>query len=164
MRANRSRDTGPERAIRAALHRDGLRFRKDLRFLANGRLVRPDVVFTRARVAVFVDGCYWHRCPIHATDPKSNAEFWRAKFARNVARDRCDDQALRTAGWTVLRFWEHEDPKTVAIRIAEAAPLRFAISKAAKLSTVCRQAVTGSKAAPIGARVPASISTTAASI
>lgn len=123
MRANRNRDTSPERAIRAVLHRQGLRFRKDHRLEANGRWVRPDIVFTRARVAVFVDGCYWHRCPLHASYPKSNADFWQAKFDRNVQRDRDDDHALRKTGWTVLRFWEHEDPESVGGQVVAVAGL-----------------------------------------
>ena len=71
---------------------------------------RPDIVFTRKRVAVFVDGCFWHSCPLHATVPKSNRDWWVAKLGRNVARDRETDDLLRVLGWTVLRFWEHEDP------------------------------------------------------
>lgn len=69
--------------------------------------VRADIVFTRQRVAVFVDGCFWHRCPRHGTDPGRNGDFWKEKLDRNVERDRVVDAALRSAGWTVLRFWEH---------------------------------------------------------
>jgi len=108
MRAIKRTDTAPERALRSALHRRGLRFRKDLRLdLSNGR-VRPDIVFTRARVAVFVDGCFWHGCPEHGTQPQSNAEYWTPKLARNVARDQRNAAALGAAGWTVVRVWEHE--------------------------------------------------------
>jgi len=82
-----------------------------------GRSVRPDVVFTRSRVAVFVDGCFWHRCPVHATHPRANAAFWKEKFRRNVERDRADDAALSAAGWSVVRVWEHEDPQTAAGRV-----------------------------------------------
>jgi DNA mismatch endonuclease (patch repair protein) len=117
MQANRRTDTGPERLLRSALHARGLRYRKDRRIDAAGRRVRPDLVFGPSRVAVFVDGCFWHRCPIHSTHPVSNAKYWQAKFDRNVERDRADDAALRAAGWTVLRVWEHEDPFEAAMRI-----------------------------------------------
>jgi DNA mismatch endonuclease (patch repair protein) len=75
---------------------------------------RADIVFTRARIAVFVDGCFWHGCPQHATQPASNAPWWSAKLARNVERDRETDDHLRESGWTVLRFWEHEDAREAA--------------------------------------------------
>lgn len=75
---------------------------------------RPDIVFTRARVAVFVDGCFWHRCPEHGSSPKSNADWWRRKLDANVRRDRTTDEALAEAGWMVLRIWEHEDIATAA--------------------------------------------------
>jgi DNA mismatch endonuclease, patch repair protein len=117
MRRNPRRDTGPEIALRSELHRRGLRFRKDLPLRVPGRVVRPDVVFTRARVAVFVDGCFWHACPIHGNQPRANTEYWRPKLARNVARDRAVDSALQAAGWRVLRAWEHEPPASVADRL-----------------------------------------------
>ena len=79
---------------------------------------RADVVFTVARVAVFVDGCFWHRCPAHGTRPRTNADYWQAKLDRNVARDRANDEALAAAGWRVFRVWEHEDPVRAASRIA----------------------------------------------
>jgi DNA mismatch endonuclease (patch repair protein) len=120
MRANRSRDTGPELTLRRLLHRRGLRYRAGLRLDLGVRKVRPDIVFTRARVAVFLDGCYWHRCPSHASFPTANAEYWRAKFDRTVSRDRADDAALNDAGWTVIRVWEHEDAEDAAIRIRTA--------------------------------------------
>jgi DNA mismatch endonuclease (patch repair protein) len=75
---------------------------------------RPDVLFPRHRVAIYVDGCFWHRCPLHATDPKANSAYWGPKLNANVARDRRADAALRNHGWTVLRFWEHENPAAVA--------------------------------------------------
>jgi DNA mismatch endonuclease (patch repair protein) len=78
---------------------------------------RVDIVFPRERVAVFVDGCFWHSCPDHATHPRANAEFWRSKLQRNVDRDRDTDGRLEALGWTVLRFWEHEDPGAAADRI-----------------------------------------------
>lgn len=106
MRANRS-ESDVERRLRSALHREGLRFRKNTTAVP-GLRARPDIVFSRARIAVFVDGCFWHRCPVHATAPRANARWWDAKLDENVRRDRRSDRALREAGWTVLRVWEHE--------------------------------------------------------
>jgi DNA mismatch endonuclease (patch repair protein) len=108
MSANRRTDTGPEVILRSALHRRGHRFRKDLLIALEGGRVRPDIVFSRARIAVFVDGCFWHRCPEHASDPKTNAAYWAAKFHRNVRRDRETDDLLGASGWSVIRIWEHE--------------------------------------------------------
>jgi DNA mismatch endonuclease (patch repair protein) len=108
MRSNRRADTSPEIRLRSELHRRGLRFRKDMRLNLGGRFVRPDVVFTRAKVAVFVDGCFWHCCPEHLARPKSNVDYWNAKLARNVARDRSNDELLELHGWQSLRVWEHE--------------------------------------------------------
>lgn len=107
MLGNRRTGTKPETALRSALHDAGLRFRKDYRLDLGDVKPRPDIVFTRARVAVFVDGCYWHCCPEHGTQPKSNADYWTPKLARNVDRDREHDRALTEAGWTVVRIWEH---------------------------------------------------------
>lgn len=107
MRANRSRDTGPEMALRRELHRRGLRYRVN-RPVVPGVRCRPDIVFTRARVAVFVDGCFWHSCPSHATHPSANADWWRDKLEANVRRDRLNDRQLTEAGWRVVRVWEHE--------------------------------------------------------
>src|SRR5581483_11878695 len=119
-KANRRRDTKPEVQLRSALHRMGLRFRKDLRISAGGLRVCPDIVFTRARVAVFVDGCFWHRCPVHGTSPRRNSAYWAPKLAANVDRDRRVDLALRRDGWRVERVWEHDDPSTAARRVARA--------------------------------------------
>ena len=118
FRSQRRRDTKPEVAIRSALHRKGLRFRVDRKVLA-GMSSRPDVVFGPSKVAVFVDGCFWHRCPEHGTIPKNNREWWEDKLNRNVARDRRVDEQLREAGWQVLRFWEHDDPGVAADLTAE---------------------------------------------
>jgi DNA mismatch endonuclease (patch repair protein) len=115
MRANRSRDTAPELALRRALHRAGLRFFVHRRPVAGVRCV-ADVVFPRFQLCVFVDGCFWHGCPQHRRPPKANSDYWRAKIARNAQRDRRNDVALAEEGWTVLRFWEHEvlpDPDPV---------------------------------------------------
>src|SRR6266513_1580931 len=107
MRANRRVDTKPELALRSALHRQGYRFRKDYRLdLAAGARVRPDIAFTARRVAVFVDGCFWHACPEHGRNPAVNEWYWAPKLRRTVERDRAADAAL-TAGWRVVRIWEH---------------------------------------------------------
>lgn len=89
-----------------------------MRVEAGALSVRVDVVFTRARVACFLDGCYWHRCPEHGSDPKTNVDYWRPKLEGNVLRDRRVDESLAAAGWTVIRVWEHEDPETAAARVA----------------------------------------------
>lgn len=104
MRAVRTQNTPPEMDLRRALFRLGLRYRVHQRVAGT----RPDVVFAGARVAVFVDGCFWHGCPDHYTTPKNNAAFWRNRLEQNWARDRRNDEALRAAGWTVFRFWECE--------------------------------------------------------
>lgn len=119
MQGNRSRDTSPEMAVRRRLHAAGLRFRVAHRPLPSLRRT-ADVVFTRQRIAVFIDGCYWHACPEHRTIAKTNASYWSEKLARNVARDAETTEQLRAAGWTVLRFWEHEDPESVAATVASA--------------------------------------------
>ena len=108
MRANRRRDTTPELLLRSALHRRGWRFRVDFPVATQDRRVRPDIVFTRRRVAVFVDGCFWHSCPIHGRQPRANAAYWVPKLRRNMDRDRADRESLERSGWTVVRVWEHE--------------------------------------------------------
>jgi DNA mismatch endonuclease, patch repair protein len=108
MRANRRTDTKPELALRRALHKLGYRYRKDYRLDLDGRRVRPDIAFTARRVAVFVDGCFWHACPEHGSKPRANDWYWTPKLARNVERDRVADQTLAAAGWQVVRIWEHE--------------------------------------------------------
>jgi DNA mismatch endonuclease (patch repair protein) len=119
MRAQRERDTGIERAIRSLLHARGLRFRIHRRLLKGSRR-EVDVVFPGAKVAVFVDGCFWHGCPEHGTWPRNNAEFWRGKIEGNVRRDRDTDARLEAEGWTVVRVREHEAPADAAARIAGA--------------------------------------------
>ena len=118
MQGNRS-DSAVERALRGELHRRGLRFRKHMSVLP-GLRCRPDVVFTHARVAVFVDGCFWHVCPEHSTQSKANAAWWKAKLQGNVERDRRNDTALAQAGWTVVRVWEHECVGSMADRVQAA--------------------------------------------
>jgi DNA mismatch endonuclease (patch repair protein) len=107
MKANRRTDTKPELALRGALHALGYRYRKDYRLDLSLRRVRPDIAFTSRKVAVFVDGCFWHACPEHGSAPKSNEWYWSPKLAKNVERDRAVDAALEGAGWTVVRLWEH---------------------------------------------------------
>jgi DNA mismatch endonuclease (patch repair protein) len=119
MRGNRRADTKPELALRAALFAMGYRYRKDLRLDLPARRVRPDIAFTSRRVAVFVDGCFWHACPEHGSKPKSNEWYWSPKLTRNVERDRAADAALAQAGWTVIRLWEHVPlPDAVAAVVA----------------------------------------------
>lgn len=119
MIANRSRDTIPELAVRSLLHARGLRYRTNYRPEPTLRRT-ADIVFTRRRIAVFIDGCFWHGCPAHLAAPKSNVTYWGPKIERNRERDRETNQVLRAAGWTVLRFWEHENPIDVADRISAA--------------------------------------------
>ena len=107
MRANRGRDTAPEIAVRKIVHSLGLRYRVDY-----------DLAFTRARVAVFIDGCFWHGCPEHHTKAKTNAAYWSEKVQQNRARDAETSELLAAAGWRVLRFWEHEPPADVATIVA----------------------------------------------
>ena len=114
---NRRRDTKPEVRLRSELHRRGLRFRKDLLVRTPEAKARVDICFTRARVAVFVDGCFWHMCPIHHHMPKRNTDYWVPKLAANVARDRRVDAAFRDAGWMIIRCWEHEPPGDAADRV-----------------------------------------------
>lgn len=122
MRGAKRRDTGCELAIRSAVHRRGLRFRVDWPLPQTRR--RADLAFTKARVAVFVDGCFWHGCPTHATWPKANADWWRAKLEANRQRDLDTVQRLEALGWCVLRFWEHEDSARAAAAIARAVTSR----------------------------------------
>ena len=114
MQANRSRDTQPELAVRRLLHAAGLRYRVAAAPEPTLRR-KADIVFTRHRVAVFIDGCFWHGCPEHGQrEFRYNAHYWPAKIAANVARDNDTTERLRATGWTVLRFWEHEDASAVA--------------------------------------------------
>ncbi|MDG9721653.1 MULTISPECIES: very short patch repair endonuclease [unclassified Streptomyces] len=124
MSRQASKDTGAELAVRRLLHAAGLRYRVEYPVPGMARR-RIDVAFTRAKVAVLIDGCFWHGCPRHATHPKSNAEWWRNKLDRNMARDRETTEHLTALGWTVLRFWEHEDPAEVATRVRAAVVRRL---------------------------------------
>ncbi|WP_079178817.1 very short patch repair endonuclease [Streptomyces humi] len=112
-----SRDTAPEIAVRKLLHSAGFRYRVNVPVPGMSRRT-IDIVFSKAKIAVFLDGCFWHGCPEHATQPKANAAWWRTKLDKNVARDLETTEHLTARGWTVLRFWEHESPADVAHRIA----------------------------------------------
>lgn len=118
MRSNKGRDTAPELALRRAVHARGLRYRVSARPLREVRRT-ADLVFTRARVAVFLDGCFWHGCPTHHTVAATNSSFWADKVESNRRRDRDTDRRLRDAGWAVVRIWEHEDPEQAADTVAK---------------------------------------------
>ncbi len=117
MQRVRQKNTSAESALRRELHARGLRYRIHVPVLTKPRRV-ADVAFSGLRVAVFVDGCFWHGCPTHATWPKQNAKFWRAKIEANMARDNDTDERLRAEGWKVIRVWSHEEPKVAARRVA----------------------------------------------
>jgi DNA mismatch endonuclease (patch repair protein) len=117
MVGNRGRDTSPELAVRRLVHATGLRYRVNARPVPGLRRT-ADLVFRPTRVAVFIDGCFWHGCPKHGSVPKTNVEFWSAKINGNRRRDRETGRHLRREGWLVLRFWEHENPTVVATRVA----------------------------------------------
>ena len=118
MQSNRGKDTGPEIRLRRILHARGLRYRVGVRVEPEVRRT-VDIAFTKLKLAVLVDGCFWHGCPIHGRPVKTNTDFWAAKIAANRARDADTDTALRLRGWTVLRFWEHDDPEESATKVAE---------------------------------------------
>jgi len=119
MQSNRGRDTKPELALRSGVHALGLRYRINARPLKEVRRT-ADLVFTKAKVAVFLDGCFWHGCPEHHTISATNAEFWTEKVDTNRRRDRDTDRKLAEAGWTSIRVWEHEDPVEAAQRVRDA--------------------------------------------
>ena len=118
MVANRRRDTAIEVAVRRRLHRVGLRYRVDYAPNPAQRRRRADIVFPKLRIAIYIDGCFWHGCPEHYTPPKSNAEYWHPKIARNRARDAETSDSLRSLGWLVLRYWEHENADSIAEQVA----------------------------------------------
>jgi DNA mismatch endonuclease, patch repair protein len=116
MRGNKARDTRPELALRSAVHALGMRYRVGIRPLPEIRRT-ADLVFPRAKVAVFLDGCFWHGCPEHHRPAKRNTDFWGAKIKGNIARDADTDIRLHGEGWRVVRVWEHEQPAAAAERI-----------------------------------------------
>lgn len=124
MRANKGRNTKPEVALRSAVHALGLRYRVSAQPLKGLRRT-ADLVFPRARVAVFLDGCFWHGCPDHHTVAATNAKYWSDKVTENTSRDRDTDQRLNEAGWVSLRIWEHEDPQQAAVRVREVVTIRL---------------------------------------
>ncbi len=123
MRGNRRVNTLPEVELRRALHRSGLRFRVDMPVAVPGRKVRPDIVFTRQRLAVFVDGCFWHGCPEHFVASKSSTDYWTAKLHMNLERDQKVNDALIRAGWRVLRIWAHVPIVEAVALVREALPI-----------------------------------------
>jgi DNA mismatch endonuclease (patch repair protein) len=118
MQANKGRDTKPELALRRAEHALGLRYRISTRPLPSIRRT-ADLVFTKVKIAVFMDGCFWHGCPDHHTKAATNAEYWAEKVRRNRERDAEIDRLLTESGWSVIRVWEHEDPVAAAERVAK---------------------------------------------
>src|SRR5215469_1013993 len=155
MRANRRTDTKPELALRRALHKLGYRFRKDYRLdLDSGRRVRPDIAFTARRVAVFVDGCFWHACPQHGSKPRANDWYWTPKLARNVERDRAADETLAAAGWQVVRIWEHESLEQALTAVIAVVGARLPVDGAAPPADPAVPAV-DSVVPPAGPAVPA---------
>ncbi|MEV8240347.1 very short patch repair endonuclease [Microbacterium testaceum] len=119
MRSNRGRDTGPELALRNALHGAGYRYRVDFP-PGPDRRRRADIVFPRLRIAIFIDGCFWHSCPTHGTLPKTNADYWVPKLERNRLRDFETTRALEAEGWEVIRIWEHESITAASARVMDA--------------------------------------------
>lgn len=119
MSRQRQRDTAPEVALRSELHGRGLRYFVDRQPLPSLRR-RADILFPRRRLAVFVDGCYWHGCPVHGSIPRANREWWEKKFSANQERDRETDRRLEEAGWNVVRVWEHEEMAKAADRVVAA--------------------------------------------
>ncbi|WP_269859386.1 very short patch repair endonuclease [Streptomyces sp. RPT161] len=123
MLGNRNRDTSPELALRSLVHASGLRYRVAAKPLPGMRRT-ADLVFRRVRVAVFVDGCFWHGCPQHFVPPKTNPDYWRQKIGRNMQRDKDTDIRLAEAGWLVLRFWEHQPAEECAEAVKDAVSKR----------------------------------------
>lgn len=145
MRSNRYRDTAPELRLRRALHARGHRYRVSLPVQAGGIRVRPDIVFPRQRVAVFVDGCFWHCCAVHGRRPADPTGYWTAKLDRNVARDQRVTSSLEAAGWCVVRIWEHVSVDEAVTSVA-----------AALLAARLRRQATADQAPPRMRRPPAS--------
>jgi DNA mismatch endonuclease (patch repair protein) len=128
MRANRKTDSRPEANLRRALHARGLRYRKNLSVPTGVGSVKPDIVFPGPKVAVFVDGCFWHSCPTHGNTPSTNRDYWEPKLRRNQERDEMVTDSLTTAGWMVVRVWEHESITSAATVVETAVRSRTARS------------------------------------
>lgn len=124
MIAQRQRDTAAELKVRKLLHGRGLRYRVDYPVLTKPRR-RADIAFVKMKVAVFIDGCFWHGCPKHGTHAKANAPFWKEKIDTNKKRDKDTNRRLRKLGWKVIRAWEHENPAIVAKKIEQAIKLNL---------------------------------------
>jgi DNA mismatch endonuclease (patch repair protein) len=120
MKGNRRANTRPELAVRSELHVRGLRFRKDVVLRTPEVRTTADIVFPRQRLAIFIDGCFWHQCPEHSHVPRANPGYWERKLARTVERDARVTEHLRNAGWTVLRIWEHVPAEQAADSVVEA--------------------------------------------
>jgi DNA mismatch endonuclease (patch repair protein) len=119
MKANTRRDTQPEVAVRRLLHADGLRFRVDYPVGTSERPIRADIAFPARKLAIFVDGCFWHGCPEHATMPRKNRDYWEPKLERNRERDARQTVLLEEAGWQVARFWTHVPPEEISRAIED---------------------------------------------
>jgi DNA mismatch endonuclease (patch repair protein) len=128
MQSVKPRDTAPEKALRLAIHRKGLRYRTDTKPLKELNR-RADIIFRSIKVAIFVDGCFWHGCPIHGTQAKANAEFWGFKIKQNQERDEDTNKHLEKAGWKVIRVWEHEDPVKASEKICRIIRKRQIVKK-----------------------------------
>lgn len=120
MQGNRKTDSRPEADLRRELHARGLRYRKNPSLRTSIGLVKPDLVFAGPKVVVFVDGCFWHSCPLHGNTPRCNCDYWEPKLLRNRERDRLVTEALTLEGWTVVRIWEHEPLANAASAVEEA--------------------------------------------
>ena len=141
MKANPSRNTRPELRLRSLLHGSGLRYRVNYSVRVDrGRPVLVDIAFTRRSLAVFVDGCFWHACPIHGSVPKANGTYWWPKLRRNAERDCETSRRLEDAGWRVLRLWGHEDPYEAAAKVVRAVDyVRLDLAHEAKPPADCRR-------------------------
>lgn len=138
MRANKRRDTSIEVAVRRQIYARGLRYRVDFPPIA-GLPRRADIAFPSLRLAIFIDGCFWHRCELHFREPRTNVEYWGPKIDANVVRDADTTKKLEDAGWVVQRYWEHEAAIDIAIRVAvEVAALRHR-RKALLVSAAARE-------------------------
>jgi DNA mismatch endonuclease (patch repair protein) len=139
--------------LRSALHARGYRFRKDLRLDLPDARVRPDIVFTRRKVAVFVDGCFWHVCPVHGRQPTRNEWYWTPKLRRNVERDRRADAALAAAGWHVVRVWEHESLDVALQAVSQVVDMHGTVENACDSSEESSEE-SASTASPVGPHSP----------